>query len=248
MSAWTPRIRGPLILIRGRDTTVDLEVWGAIGVQEPSSGTITVYDASDTVIVNAQALSISSETGRAYTTIAAASLPSTLAFSESWRAEWSISLAGETIIVHQDAQLVRRPWLPAVTPADVIAACPQLANTYNLDDREDCSALATVIEAVAIDVQTMLCSEGRRPWLIFDAWKLNRFAVLTVLARLFRGLMFDQDASNTAALDTLATNYESEAASKWAAMSFKYDDAETGKGGDQAQKAGVASIRLGITR
>lgn len=248
MATWTPRIRGPLILIRGRDTYADLEVWNAGGVQEPTSGTITIYDANDAVIVDAQALSVNTTTRRAYTTIAAAALPGSLDLSDSWRAEWSILLAGETVKVHQDAQIVRRPWLPSVTPADLTAACPQLANSYDLTSADDCEALATVIEAATFDVQALVCAEGRRPWLIFDAWKLNRFTVLTVLGRVFRGATFDQESANAAAVDALATKYEDAAGNAWAAMSFKYDAAETGKGGDQAQKAGSPAIRIGITR
>lgn len=248
MASWTPRIRGPLILIRGRDTLADLEVWNENGVQEPTGGTLTIYDATDTVIVNAQALSVNTSTRRAYTTVDAMSLPASLSLSDSWRAEWSITLAGETIEVHQDAQLVRRPWRPSVTPADLAAACPQLANSYDLGDPDDCSALSTIIDAACQDIQAKICSEGRRPWLIFDAWKLNRFTVLTVLGRVFRSLMFDQDAANVAAVEAMATAYEGEAVNAWAAMSFKYDDAETGKGGDQAQKAGTPAIRIGITR
>ena len=74
---WRPRIDMPFLFVRGSDSYVELEVWGPSGIQEPTSGTLTVYDSDDTVIVNAQALSVDTTTKRAYTTVLAASLPST---------------------------------------------------------------------------------------------------------------------------------------------------------------------------
>lgn len=248
MATYTPRIRAPLLLVRGSDTRVELEVWSESGLAEPASGTLTVYDDQDAVVVSAQALSVDATTKRAYCTVPAASLPSTLEFSDAWRASWAVSVGGTSEVFHQDAQLIRRPWRPSVTQQDLIDACPQLANSYDPDDQDDCRALARLIRAAVEDVQAKMCSDGHRPWLVFDPWRLNRYAVLTALGRVFRSHLFDQDSSNFAALDKLAQTYEEQAATEWAGMNFRYDDAQTGKGGDQSERQAPAVIRIGITR
>ena len=245
---WTPRIRAPLLFVRGADSYVELEVWGPDGIQEPTSGTLTVYDADDTVIVNAQAVSVDTNTKRAYTTVAAASLPSTLEFSDSWRVVWAMSLAGESASFHQDAQLIRRPWRASVTQGDLLSASPQLRNSYNSENVDDNRALADILYAVVEETQGRLVGAGSRPWLIFDVWRINSYVIQAALARIFRSHLFDQDPSNFTALDKLATSHEDAAETAWAGMNFRYDKAETGKGGEQEQKQGPATIRLGITR
>lgn len=249
MPTWTPRIRGPALFTRGRASTVELEVWSETGLQEPTSGTITVYSEDDTVIVSAQAVTVSTSTLRAVATIASGSLPSTLQFSDCWRVEWSLLLAGETVLFHQDAQLIRHAWTPYITPSDLIAACQPLSQSYNLGNSDDCKALSEVIRAGVEDVQAQMCSAGRRPWLIFDGWKVNRYAVVTILARLVRGMLLDQNPANFTALDKLATTWEEEAVKRWSEMSFRYDEGQSGVGGEQVQKSGGSpTIRIGITR
>ena len=244
---WTPRIRAPLLFVRGQDSYVELpEVWSASGVQEPTSGTLTVYDDDDTVIVNAAALTVAD--GRASCTVAAATLPATLELSDAWRASWAISLGGESATFHQDAQLIRRPWRATVTQGDVLSASPQLRNSYDPSNPDDNAALDEVVQAAIEDAQGRLVGNGMRPWLIFDPWRLNRYVVEVVLGRIFRSHLFDQDPANFAALDKLATHHEDAAESAWGAMNFRYDALETGAGGEQVQARGPASIRIGITR
>lgn len=243
---WTPRVRGPLLFVRGQDSYVELEVWGPSGRQEPASGTLTVYDDDDTVIVNAQA--IVPANSKATCTVLAASLPSTLELSENWRASWALSLGGESATFHQDAQLIRRPWRATVTQGDVLSASPQLRNSYDPDSTDDNEALAEVIQAVVEDTQARLVSNGMRPWLIFDQWRVNRYTIEAILGRVFRSHLFDQDSANFQMLDKLATHHEEAAELAWGALNFKYDALETGKAGDVKQKTGPATIRIGITR
>lgn len=245
---WRPRVRGPALLVRGMDSYVELEVWGPSGLQEPASGTITVYAGDDTVIVNAQAVVVDSSSKRATATILAASLPSTLELSDRWRVAWSLSLAGESATFYQDAQLIRRPWFPTVVQDDILSASPQLRNSYSTDSVDDNEALELIINAVTEDTQTKLVSNGSRPWLIFDPWKLNAYVVQVCLARIFRSHLFDNESANFASLDKLATTHEEAAEVLWSGMNFRYDKLETGKGNDQVEKQGPSVVRLGITR
>lgn len=243
---WTPRIRAPLLFVRGQDSYVELEVWSSSGRQAPTSGTLTVYDGDDTVIINAQA--ITEADGKATCTVLAASLPATLELSDSWRAAWALSLGGESATFHQDAQLIRRPWRHTVTQGDLLAASPQLRNSYNPDEPDDNAALAEIIQAAVEDTQARLVGNGMRPWLIFDPWRLNRYVVDVALGRIFRSHLFDQDPANFTALDKLAQRHEESAETAWAGMNFRYDVLETGKAAEQAPARGPAVIRLGITR
>lgn len=243
---WTPRIRAPLLFVRGADSYVELEVWSASGRQEPTSGTLTVYDGDDTVIINAQAVVVSG--GKATATVLAASLPATLELSDSWRAAWALSIGGESATFHQDAQLIRRPWRASVTPGDVLSASPQLRNSYDPNNSDDNEAMSEIIQAAVEDAQARLVGNGMRPWLIFDPWRLNRYVIEVVLGRIFRSHLFDQDPANFAALDKLAQRHEDAAESAWGSMNFRYDVLESGKAAEQAPARGPAVIRLGITR
>lgn len=245
---WRPRIDMPLLLVRGADSYVELEVWSPSGIQEPTSGTLSIYSSDDTVIVNAQAISVDATTKRAYTTILAASLPSTLEFSDGWRAAWALSLAGESATFHQDAQLIQRPWRPTVTQGTILSASPKLAASYNPSNVEDNEALDAVLQSAIEETQGRLVGAGRRPWLIFDPWRVNAYVVQLTLGRIFRSHLFDGEPANFSAHDKLATHHEEAAESAWTGMNFRYDIAETGKGGDAVQKAGPPSIRLGMTR
>lgn len=246
MANYQARIRAPLLLVRGRNTSVSLEVWSGAGLAEPTSGTLTVYDADDEVIVNAQALTITNRVGG--TTVSAASIPSTLSLSSDWRAEWDFTISGGSYLFHQSAQLVRRPWIPSVVQADLLAACPQMSNEYDLNSPIDCENLATIIQAVAEDVQAKLCMDGRRPQLIVEGHHLNRYLVLEALGRIFRAHLFDQESSNVEGLKTLAAQYESQASEAWDGLNFRYDSSESGKGGDAQQVSAPATVRFGVTR
>lgn len=245
---WRPQITMPVLLTRGVDSYVELEVWGPDGLQQPTSGTLSVYDEDDALVVDAQAISVDTTTKRAYTTVLAASLPSTLDFSDSWRAAWVLSLAGESATVHQDAQLIQRPWRATITPRQVVDASPQLRSSFDLSLPADVNLLDGIIQSAVESAQGRLVGAGRRPWLIFDPWRLNAYVVQVVLARVYRSHLFDGDPANFAAHDKLATHHEEAAESAWAGMNFRYDDAQTGAGGDVKQAAGPATIRVGMTR
>lgn len=248
MTRWTARFRGPAILVRGQDSVLSVELWGKSGIQEPDSGTITVYDSEDTVIVSAQAVTIDTDDHVVTATIDAGDLPSTLSFSDAWRVEWSFTIGSETVTFYQDAQLVRRRWTSSVVPDDLIRTAPQLSNAYDPDDPNDNEALEKIIRQASEDTQARLAGNGSRPSLIFDAWKLNSYTICVCLGRIFRAHEFDSDPANLSMLESLAAHFEEAAETAWAQMNFRYDSAETGKGGDQEQKRGPGIIRLGITR
>jgi len=247
MSTYSPRIRGPLVLVRDRDVPVRLEIWSELGLVEPTSVELTVYDADDSVVVDALALTVGSDLVAAGT-VTAATLPTTLDLSPSWRAEWAVTVGGEDHIWDQAAMLVRRPWVPTVTQADLLAACPQLRNAYSVSDQADMTALSDIVRAAAEDLQCMLAQDGRRPQLIVDGHHLNRHLVLECLSRIFRGAMYDTDPANLAAVENLAKAYEDKACASWDAMNFRYDGGETGKAGDAQQAQAPARVRMGMTR
>lgn len=248
MTRLTPRIRGPLLLVRADDNVVELEVWNERGVAEPTSVTLTIYDSDDTVIVNAASATIDSATSRASVEIDAASLPATLTLSDRWRGLWSATYGSTVYKFRQDAQLILSPYHGTVSPADLFTTCPKLDIEFSLDDQNDVTELSKLIQAAVEFVQAKLVSNGRRAWLIFDQWKLNEFVVLTVLGRIYRSHLADQESSNTAAITEMAEHYEKQADMAWATMNFKYDASETGKAGDATTLRGPSPIRIGITR
>lgn len=248
VAQFRPRFRAPALLVRGEDSPIEIEVWNSVGVQEPTSGSVTIVDASGAVIVSDQALTVDTDTKRAGTVIDSTDLPSTLSFSDRWRVTWTMVLAGETVKFKQDAQLILNAWYPTVTPADLMNASPTLGSAFDLDNPDDVEALSKYIQSAVELAQGRLVSNGKRAWLIFDPWRLNEYVTNVTLGRIYRSNLFDTEPSTVAAIEKLAIHHEGLAASSWAEMGFTYDASQAGLGESVKPAQGPAPIRIGRTR
>lgn len=104
--------------------------------------------------------------GIAQYTVLAAALPSTLAFEDNWRTEWSLVMPdGVTHLFRNDAALVKYRLYPTITDADIIRRARAL-------DPASASVITNVqsyqwaIDECDVEVQNRLIGLQRRPWLI----------------------------------------------------------------------------------
>lgn len=239
--AYRPRTSAPLLVLRATQQTVRLEVWDDSAIAEPSAGTLTLYDGSDTVITTG-AVTV---TNRIATyTVQAAEVPATTGYSASWRAVWSLTLGGTPEVFDQPAALVRSRFRAPVVPGDLAVRHPEFGPGRELDPGQE-AAGATIGDWIADAeawVETELWRQGRRAELILDAWQLRDACLEKTLAFAFTwAATFAQDGSRLA---EQATEYEKRAAASFGKIQFRYDAAQTGKPADAGPKLAATSAYL----
>jgi hypothetical protein len=238
--AWTEyQIRAwqPAYIERDRDTFLEVEAFDDGALSAPSSGTITVYNGSGTVIVNAQAVTIASS--KANYTISAATVAAE-SYGDSWRVEWSLVMADTNTHVHrQNGALVRVRLAPVIADADLLARHSDLS-TYlpasNTTGWED-----WILEAWR-EVQARLESMGRRPYLILSPEALRPVHLYTTLEIVCRSLGGSGDPDNR--WNRLADFYREEKNGAWAGLNFVYDEDDSGGESDDERTGGMSTMWL----
>lgn len=115
--AYSARIAYPDLLERARTQSVSLEIYRSGALVAPSSGTFTLYNAANTEIVAAASVTIAGSI--ATYSLAASSLPATLALGRGYREAWALVISGVTRTYHRDAALVLHAAYPVITDADL---------------------------------------------------------------------------------------------------------------------------------
>ena len=124
---YSARIAFPEYLVRGRAQTASLELYRSGALVAPTSGTFALYDPSNTAIVSASAVTITSSI--ATYPILAASLPSTLALGHGYREEWALlGPDGVTRTWRRDAAVVLHAAYPVITDDDLTAVYSNLTD------------------------------------------------------------------------------------------------------------------------
>jgi hypothetical protein len=127
-TVYTARIPYPDVIERGRLQTVALEMYrdGALVAPTQAGSTLTIYDPSNTAIVSAAAITVTSSI--ATYAIPALSLPATLALGEGYLQEWSLIMPGDTVprVYRRTMALALRSLFPVITDADLTAEYPDL--------------------------------------------------------------------------------------------------------------------------
>lgn len=239
------RTSRPLLIVRARAATIRGEVWNDSARAEPTSGVITIYDDSDTVLVTS---ATTQTAGVATYALLAGSVPATLSLSDAWRVVWELTYPSSVEVFEQPAALVRASWREVVVPGDLVNRHSEFASGRELDPQADGgeTTLGTWIEEAGTDLFTRLWSDGRRPWLILDPWAAREQVICRALALGFRySSTFVEDAST---LLRHADAYDKAAEDAYGRLQFRYDAAETGKPADAPKIAGPAIYVLSSNR
>jgi hypothetical protein len=230
-------------IARGVDNALVIELTRAGLAELPASGTITVYDAANTAIVDAAAVTPSSP-GALYLLLAA--LTTNAQLGMGWRCEWRLTLGDGTIRTFvRAAALVRTRLHPPATPQDLYDRVAGLAPSANMPiSAKAATDYDRFLDAAWLQIERKLLAKGRRPWLITGSYALHEAHVLATLA-----LIFEDFASRlNQAFAQQARDYRAQFAAEWADIAFEYAPADDGvaTGGADPTKAGTAtSVWLG---
>lgn len=221
-STLTARFLLPDQLERGRPNALSCPVWQDGALVAPSSGTVTIYDGGGAVLVSAAAVTVTGSIATYSYTPAA-----TIAYSEGWRVEWSLVIAGVTHVFRNDASLVRAVLHSPITDADLFRRVSALdpagaAPISSVADYQD-----FLDEAHAV-IQLRLIANGNRPNLILSPSALREVYITLTLALIFGD--FETRLSETYA--ERAAEYRRQYERAWSELRFTYaaTDEATGAG------------------
>lgn len=237
--AWTEyqtRIRLPAYLERGRTTALSMPMYAAGALSAPSSGTITIYDASNTAIVSAAAVTV---TGSIATYSLLAATVAALSYGTGWRIEWALVMPDTfTHDIRQDASLVRCRLSPVVTDADLLLRHTDLASFRPTGE----TSWQNYIEGAWEDIVGRLEAMGRRPYLIISPQAIRPIHLAQTLKLICRDLSGAGDEANR--WNRLAADYDKEAEEAWSRTSLVYDESDTGTGSPRRRASTTTSLWL----
>jgi len=168
-------------LVRGVDAALSCPLWQSDALVEPSTGTCTVYDANGTSIDSDDVVVTGSIATR---TVPAASLPSTLAFAEGWRVEWSLVVSGDTLVFRNEAALVRSALAPAASDQDLYRRVSGL-DPNGSKPIHSLTDLQVYMDEAWLIILGKLTAKGRLPYLIVNSHALREPHILLALSLIF---------------------------------------------------------------
>jgi hypothetical protein len=225
---------------RGRTQTLQCRVYdgGALVAPTEAGSTVSIYDASNTAIVDAAAVTVASSIA---TYSLAAATTSSLTRSEGWRIEWTLVMADATTrLIAQDAVLCSRRLLPPATAADLFRRVPSLDPSGDHPIHSMTAAeFDSFLDEAWVTIEASLISKGRRPWLIVSPQALREVHIVTALA-----LIFESFATRLKpAYQEIAASYRQQLPAAWAEVRLTYDsdDDGTANGGANPQRVGAST-------
>ncbi len=238
---YSARFITPERVERGRDNLLKCPVYRDAALVAPSSGTVSIWDASGTAIVSAVAVTITSNVA---TYTLANATTTALSLAEGWRFEWSLTFASpaEVHVFRTDGALVRRRLYPVVTDADLIRLHSDLlASSTDAIVPTAWDAQDYIDEAWA-EIDAKLVAAGNYPNLVMSPSALRSAHMYMTLAAVFRDLSTSAHEGKYA---TLAEHYDARAADAWSRLTFRYDADNDGAIDDpNKRKAASATVWL----
>lgn len=228
---YTARLIGPEILEAGASNTITCPVYRDGAVVAPTAGTLTVWNASNTKIVDASAVTISSSVAT-YTVTSGMLTGQTN--SDGWRFEWSLTIAGSSVVFRRDGSLVYRRLYPVVTDADLLRSHTDL--TRRTPSTE--TSYQDYLDEAWARIESRLINTGKRPWLIMSPSALRDVHVYLTLALVFRDFATGGDGS---AEWQMMVHYEALYADAWGELTFPEASPTSGQEADPSRRRGGTS-------
>ena len=236
-SAMSARLLTPDYLVRGQDNAISCPLWqsGVLVAPTQSGSTVSVYDSSNTAVVNGAPVVV---TGSIATyTIPSASLPTTLSFGMGWRIEWSLVVSGAVAGYRNSAGLVRSQLAPVVTDLDLF----RRESSLNPDGTAPISTLSNFqdyIDEAWVTIHGKLTGRGSLPHLIMEPTALREPHLLFTLHLIFE----DFRTRLSEAWGEKAKDYAKKFESAWQELRFEYDTTSSGQSDGRRKRAAGATV------
>jgi hypothetical protein len=228
---YTARFLMPDLLERARANALRCPIYNAGAVVAPDAdGTITIYDASKTAIVDAQPAPLVG--GIASYTVPSATLPATMSLGLGWRMEWSLTIAGTPRVFPNDAALVRERLYPVVTDADLFRRHPDLDPAASAALVSSGTNYQDFLDESWAWIQSRLLELENRPNLVMSPSSFREVHLLRALELVFRHF---STTAGDGTWEGLADSYENQVGSAWGRLNFIYDSDDSGQA-DNAQR------------
>lgn len=206
----------PVTIERGADSVLTLDLRDSAGnVVIPSSVSVSVRSGSEVLTTISADVSSAGEV--------TADLPgddtADWALTDSILLVWSATVDGTVYTYRVPGAVCLNAYESTLTADDVFSRYPALRAAV------DASDVGTIITSTYGEVQRRIMERGRRPYLIIDRWAVAdahlELALWRVMAAADNALSDDRWAR-------AAADHEEGFKSRWAALSFRYDLAESG--------------------
>ena len=209
----------------GASNTLRCPVYVDGVLTEPTSGTVTIYDATGAVVVNQQSVSKAGDS--AYYAWAT---PATAIKGTGWRVQWDLVMPGDGFSAgafkfENEAMVVRKRLTCPVTTQLLWLTSPGL----NPGGSQPITALTAaeqdyMIEIAWIKTQGRLLAQDRKPYMIIASHGLFEFVEQSALALIF-GAMAQRLNESYA---VIAEGHRVNAENAWKRVRFEYDTSDTG--------------------
>lgn len=233
---YTARFRSGETIERGRNQDLTCPTYRAGALVAPLSGTITIYRADGTVVVNAAAVAI---TGSVATYVLLGSVTTSLALEEGWLIEWTLQMTATVQnVFRQDAALVRRTLYPVVTDADLFRRHSDLPALL----ASGATSYQDALDEAWATITNRLVAQGRRPYLIIQPSALRDCHLALTLQIVFTD--YQTSAGDGGRWQALAEHYQRMYTEAWNQLRFSYDESDENKVNPATKKGGASTVWL----
>jgi len=229
---YSARFLTPEWLERGRDNLAKCRVYRDGALAAPSSGTVSVFNASNLEVVAAASVTISGSV--AQYTITSGVLGAEL-LGAGWLFEWNLTMPdGVAHIFRTDGGLVRRRLYPVVTDADLTRRHTDLASLRpsGLTSYQD------YIDEAWAEIENRLIGEGNRPYLVVNPHAFREVHLFKTLELIFTD--FHMSAGDGKWLE-LANQYGKVYGIGWHRVAMSYDTDDDGFADSKDSRRSVIS-------
>ena len=238
---YTFSVSVPDFIERARTKVLKMPAYRDGAIAAPASGTFTLKDSSGTVYVSASAVTVSG--GVAQYSLAAATIPSTVALGNGWIEEWALVMPdGTTRTPRRMAAISLKELFPTVSLGDARA----LHSTIDQVLADTDSTGQAKLDFAWGAVYRRIVSAGHKPYLILNAEALHE-----PLLYLWLHLIFN-DAKTSMGDGTYkehAADYKLAYEDAWKVLQLTYDTEEDGRPtGDDVTVAALPPVFLSAVK
>jgi hypothetical protein len=182
---YNPRFELTELIQQDRDELISAPVYRDDTLQEPSAGTVSVYNAARVAVVDAEAVTVVGGVAT-YTIPAAVLAPEQL--GKGWSVVWKLTMPdGLVHTFDNEAALVRRRLYPTITGPDLWRGRSYL-------DPSSTTVITTItnyqplIDEADVELQNEMIADERRPWLIVSPAALRQTWIYLTITLVFEDL------------------------------------------------------------